>query len=205
MPTSADLTRTATRRWNRRARCYDLMTAPMERMLGLAGARGPLFAGLKGRVLEVGAGTGKNLRHYGDDAAIVASDLSPGMLGRLRARASASGASRLVAGDVEDLPFRAGAFDAVVASCVFCSVPDPMRGLREIRRVLRDGGQLRLLEHVRPPGLRGRLFDLLDPLATRLMGPHINRTTVESVRRAGFAILRETDLFSDWVKAIVAR
>ena len=125
------------------------MTARMERMLGLAAARGPLFAGLKGRVLEVGAGTGKNLRHYGEDAAIVASDLSPGMLGRLRARASASTASRLVAADVEDLPFRAGTFDAVVASCVFCSVPDPMRGLGEIRRVLKDGGQLRLLEHVR--------------------------------------------------------
>ena len=205
MPTSVHLTRAATRRWNRQARCYDLMTAPMERMLGLAAARGPLFAGLKGRVLEVGAGTGKNLRHYGEDAAIVASDLSPGMLGRLRARASASTASRLVAADVEDLPFRAGTFDAVVASCVFCSVPDPMRGLGEIRRVLKDGGQLRLLEHVRPPGWRGRVFDFLDPLAARLAGPHINRTTVDSVRHAGFVVFEETDVFSDWVKVIVAR
>jgi len=205
MPTSTDLTRATTRRWDRQARRYDLMTTPMERMLGIATARATLFAGLTGQVLEVGAGTGKNLRHYGDDAAIVTSDLSPGMLGRLRAGASGARVARVVAADVEDLPFRPGTFDAVVASCVFCSVPDPMRGLAEIRRVLKDGGRLRLLEHVRPTGLLGRVFDLLDPLATRLMGPHINRATVDNVRRAGFIVLEETRVFSDWVKILVAR
>lgn len=203
MPTSLDATRAVMRRWNRQAGRYDRMTAPMEWMLRLGTNRGRLFTGLKGRVLEVGAGTGRSLPHYGAGAAIVASDLSPAMLRRLRARAGGTATACLVAADVEDLPFRDGTFDAVVASCVFCSVPDPVRGLREVHRVLGDGGQLRLLEHVRPSGLLGRVFDFIDPLVARV-GPHMNRRTVDTVRRAGF-VVEEANVFSDWVKVIVGR
>jgi ubiquinone/menaquinone biosynthesis C-methylase UbiE len=206
MPTFPETTRRLIRRWNRQARRYDLMVAPMERLLGLASARPRLFAGLRGRILEVGAGTGKNLRHHPPGARVIASDVSPGMLERLRAAAGAATiAGRLVTSDAEDLAFRGGSFDAVVASCVFCTVPDPVRGLREIRRVLTPGGTLVLLEHVRPRGALGRLFDLLDPLASRLMGPHINRRTVDNVREAGFVVVAEHDVFSHWVKVITAR
>jgi ubiquinone/menaquinone biosynthesis C-methylase UbiE len=112
---------------------------------------------------------------------------------------------RFVVTDAEDLAFRDGAFDTVLATCVFCTVPDPVRGLREARRVLKDGGEVVLLEHMRPGGFLGKLFDLLDPIASRLMGPHINRRTLDNVRKAGLVVLEERNVFSDWIKFIVAR
>lgn len=207
MPTFPELTRRLLRRWNRQARCYDCLTAPMERMMGFGPARAGLFGGaVKGRVLEIGAGTGKNLPYYPEGAAVVATDLSPGMLARAFERAGDhAGTVRFVVTDAEDLAFKDGSFDAVVASFVFCTVPDPVRGLREARRVVRDGGSLILLEHLRPAGIRGRLFDVLDPLVSRLMGPHINRRTQENIREAGLLVVEERNVFSDWIKVIVAR
>ena len=207
MPTFPEVTRRLVRRWNRRARLYDRLTAPMERMLGLVRGRAWVFERVaKGRVLEVGAGTGKNLPYYPERAFVVASDLSPGMLARAVEKArDRSRTVRFVVTDAEDLAFRAGSFDTVLATCVFCTVPDPVRGLREARRVLKDGGEVVLLEHMRPRGFLGKLFDLLDPIASRLMGPHINRRTLDNIRRAGLAVVEERNVFSDWIKVIVAR
>ena len=207
MPTFPETTKGLVRRWNRRARLYDRLTAPMERMLGLVRGRAWVFERVaKGRVLEVGAGTGKNLPYYPERAFVVASDLSPGMLARAVEKArDRSRAVRFVVTDAEDLAFRDGAFDTVLATCVFCTVPDPVRGLREARRVLKDGGEVVLLEHMRPQGFLGRLFDLLDPMASRLMGPHINRRTLDNIRRAGLVVVEERTVFSDWIKVIVAR
>jgi len=136
----------------------------------------------------------------------MATDLSAGMLARAKAKAAgATGSVRFVVTDAEDLAFKDGVFDQVVATCVFCSVPDPVRGLREAGRVLRPGGRVVLLEHMRPRGFLGKLFDLLDPLMSRLMGPHINRRTTENIQQAGLQITEERNVFSDWVKVIVAR
>lgn len=207
MPTSPEGTRRTRHRWDRKARFYDRLTGPMEQMLGLARGRALVFERPPTRrMLEIGAGTGKNLPRYPEEALVIATDLSPGMLAR--AREKAAGGSRrveFVVTDAEDLAFRDGAFDRVVATCVFCSVPDAVRGLREARRVLRPGGEVILLEHVRPGGLLGRLFDLLDPIMSRLLGPHINRRTLENLRRAGLQPVEERNLFSDWVKVILAR
>ena len=207
MPTFPEVTRRLVRRWNRQARLYDRLTAPMERMLGLVRGRGWVFERVaKGRVLEVGAGTGKNLPYYPERAFVVASDLSPGMLARAVEKARGrSRTVRFVVTDAEDLAFRDGSFDTVLATCVFCTVPDPVRGLREARRVLKDGGEVVLLEHMRPEGFLGKLFDLLDPIASRLMGPHINRRTLDNIRRAGLVVVEERTVFSDWIKVIVAR
>jgi len=179
----------------------------MERMVGLARGRAWVFErALGGRVLEVGAGTGKNLPYYPEGARVVATDLSSGMLARAMEKSGGRSAPvRFVVSDAEDLAFKDGVFDKVVVTCVFCSVPDPVRGLREVRRVLRPGGEVVLLEHMRPGGLLGRLFDILDPIASRLMGPHINRRTLENIRRAGLMHVEERKVFSDWVKVIVAR
>ena len=176
-------------------------------MASLAHGRAWVFGRpVRGRVLEVGAGTGKNLNYYPEGADVVATDLSAGMLMRAIGKVGrVPGKVRFVVTDAEDLAFRDGVFDAAVATCVFCSVPDPVRGLQEARRVLRPGGDIVLLEHMRPGGVLGKLFDWLDPIMSRLMGPHINRRTLENVHTAGLRLVEERNVFSDWIKVVVAR
>ena len=156
-------------------------------LLGVARWRRELVAGAAGRVLEVGCGTGRNLPLYPDAADLVGVDPNPAALARARRRAPRA---RLVVGRVESLPFETDAFDTVVTSLVFCSVDDPLRGLAEIRRVLRTGGQLRMLEHVRARGRRlAALQDRIAPLWTRLTGGcRPNRDIEHLVQQAGFRI-----------------
>ena len=175
--------------YDRIARFYDVMNAPME-MMGGAKRRVRLLSRARGRTLEVGIGTGRNLDLYGSDVDLTGVDLSPRMLERARERAVSLGRNaRLEVGDVERLPFPADSFDTVTATCVFCSVENPVQGLREVRRVIRPDGRVLLLEHVRPrSAVLGCVFDRLSPLTRRLMGPEINRRTEESVLEAGLEI-----------------
>lgn len=147
-------------------------------------------------VLEVGVGTGKNMEFWPVDLKITAFDLTPGMLDIARQRIkSLNRDADLRLGDVQHLEFSSGTFDTVVATFVFCSVPDPVLGLREIGRVVRPGGQILLLEHVRiDRPVIGTLMDILAPLIVRLDGANINRRTVENVRAAGLQIERVEDL-----------
>jgi len=160
------------------------------------------------RLLEVGVGTGKNLPHYPEGVEAVAIDISEKMLERARKRAlKLKKLVELLPMDAQALAFPDESFDAVVATFVFCSVPDPVLGLREIHRVLKPHGRVVLLEHMRPRSERlGRLFDRLNPLAVRLTGANINRRTVENVRKAGLAIETVKDLSAQGiVKLIIAR
>ncbi len=159
-----------------------------------------------GRILEVGVGTGRNIPLYPLGSEVTAIDLSPAMLARAREAAGSSGAEldlRLM--DVQQLEFPDGYFDAFVTSCVFCSVPDPVAGLAELRRVLRPGGHGYLLEHVLScrRGLRPAMR-ALNPLVVRMMGANINRQTRANLEQAGFVIESETDLWLDVVKLFVA-
>lgn len=191
-------------RYNRGAGRYDFVTWPME-VMAMDRFRGRLIAEVRGpRVLEVGVGTGRNLPLYGDAVELDAIDFSPRMLERARHRPPGRH-QHLLLMDVQELAWRSGTFDTVVSTCVFCSVPDPVRGLAEIRRVLRPTGHVLFLEHMRPgtPWL-ATVFDWLDPLVAR-SGPHINRRTMENIQAAGLVVEREENLMSDVLKFVVAR
>ena len=149
------------------------------------------------QVLEVGVGTGKNMEFWPLNCKMTAIDLTPGMLdiARQRLKTLNRQGDDLRLGDVQHLEFPSATFDTVVATFVFCSVPDPVEGLREIGRVVRPGGQILLLEHVRiDRPVIGTLMDVLAPLIVRLNGANINRRTVENVRAAGLQIDRVEDL-----------
>jgi len=178
------------KRYDRQAGLFDFWEAPIE-ALGFKRLRKRLWSEVHGAcILEVGVGTGKNLPYHPEGSRSVAVDLSPGMLRRAARKADRLGRGvDLVLADAQRLPFRDGAFDAAAATFVFCSVPDPVLGLREVHRVLRRDGGLHLLEHVRSRNpIVGRLMDWTNPLWVRVSGANINRDTVANVQRAGFEL-----------------
>jgi ubiquinone/menaquinone biosynthesis C-methylase UbiE len=198
-----DLTR---RRYNRVAFLYDLMEAPVEG-LRFASWRRRLAGRIAGpTALEVGVGTGKNLAYYPQDVRITAIDFSPRMLARAQKRANKLNLQvDLQEMDVQHLDFADHSFDTVFATFVFCSVPDPVMGLRELRRVSKPEGRLLLLEHMRPDHpVLGWLFDVLNPIVVRMMGANINRKTIDNIRLAGWQIKAEENLSSDIVKIVEA-
>ncbi len=178
-----------TRRYDRMARFYDLYDAPMDWM-GTSHRRRRLVAQAKGRVLEAGVGTGKNIPYYPEDVEVVGIDVSARMLARAEKRARASGREvRLEVADVTDLPYPDGSFDATVATSVFCSVADPVGGLRELGRVTKQDGHILLLEHVRPRNrVGGWIADIVTILTKRIFGFDVNRRTEENVSAAGLIV-----------------
>lgn len=177
------------RSWSAAApRVYDLLMAPIE-ALGMERMRAALWSAVPrgGAGLEIGAGSGASARMRPRSANVVGADLSPGMLARARGHRDDA---PLVAADVQQLPFRAHSFDWVAASLLFCEVPDPARGLAEVRRVLRPDGTLHLLEHVRPDGLPGVIAEGVSRLTGPLFGEHFDRRTAATVAAAGFTIER---------------
>ncbi|TVS14091.1 MAG: class I SAM-dependent methyltransferase, partial [Wenzhouxiangella sp.] len=153
---------------------------------GLARWRSDLVAGACGRVLEVGCGTGLGLREFAGRVDLAFGiDPNAASLARAHRRVPVAG---LAVASAEHLPFGEASFDCVVSSLVFCSVSDPERGLAEIRRVLKPGGCLLMLEHVQARSrLPARLLDLVQPAWTALAGGcHPNRHTERTVAQAGF-------------------
>jgi len=170
------------------AAVYDRMSGAQERG-ALGRMRRDLLSGLQGDVLEIGAGTGANFEHYPPGVPVVATDPDEHMLKRARRRLDAMpGASiELRQAPAERLPFDPASFDAVVSTLVLCTVDDPQTALGEIRRVLRRGGELRFLEHVRGAGMLGRAQDVIEPLwGWCSAGCHPNRHTEQALRDAGF-------------------
>ena len=165
---------------------YDALGTAVDR-LGLRRWRRWLARGARGRTLELGCGTGRNLPFYGAAARVVGVDPALDALRRARRRAPRVA---LAAATAEALPFRDGAFDTVVSSLVLCTVVDAPRAVAEARRVLAASGQLRLLEHVRSmTPWKARWQDRVQPLWTRVSGGcHPNRDTERTVEAGGFIV-----------------
>jgi ubiquinone/menaquinone biosynthesis C-methylase UbiE len=182
---------------------YDAICALAE-WQGLGRWRRWVAGGARGRTLDLGCGTGRNLPALPPGVRAVGLDPSQAVLQRARRRAPGT---PLVQGRAEALPFRDGCFDTVVSGLVLCTVPDPVRGLGEVRRVLSPGGTLRALEHVRARGRwRARCQDLIQPAWTRLAGGcHPNRDTERHVEAAGFAIDASSHRAQATLRRFVAR
>jgi ubiquinone/menaquinone biosynthesis C-methylase UbiE len=169
---------------------YDPLSARWEKRHG-AELRRKLLADARGRVLEIGAGTGLSIPLYPPVEELVATDPSEPMLRRARRRAAQAGRDvTFVEAPAEQLPFADDSFDTVVSMAVLCTVADPARALLEIRRVLRPGGRLLFLEHVRADEpKRARWQDRLEGVWGVVAGGcHPNRRTLDAVREAGFAV-----------------
>jgi ubiquinone/menaquinone biosynthesis C-methylase UbiE len=170
-----------------RAALYDRAMARFERRYGAA-LRKRVLERAHGRVLEIGGGTGANLEHYPKAIEeLVVTEPNEAMLARARKR---GGRATFVQAGAERLPFDDGSFDTAVATLVLCTVPDQPAALRELRRVLKPGGELLFAEHVRSddPG-RAKWQDRLErPWRVFADGCHPNRKTLRALEEAGFAV-----------------
>lgn len=157
------------------------------------------------RLLEIGAGTGANFACYARGTCGVAGEISRAMIEVAREKPRPAGVS-LVQHRAEELPFADDAFDACLATLVFCSIASPARAFAEVRRVVRAGGRVSLLEHVRPQGMiAGRLFDLLSRVTVPLCEDHFNRETARDAAAAGLIVERVEPRAWGVVQLIVCR
>jgi ubiquinone/menaquinone biosynthesis C-methylase UbiE len=173
-------------KYDRIAKWYDFLI-PLE-WLGLGAARRELLAGARGDVLEIAAGTGRNFRHYPQEARVTAIDLSPAMLAIARRRATPN--VRLAVMDAEALGFAAASFDTVISTLGLCTYPHPEAALREMGRVCRPGGRILLIEHGRSDRPRiARFQDRHAAFHVNATCCHWNREPLELVQIAGLRVI----------------
>ena len=174
--------------YDRNAAVYDKILSPVEKTLSKWRRR--LLKDAQGKTLEIGIGTGKSLPDYPNrnGVSITGIDSSENMLKYARRRANGyTHINQLLKMDAEVLNFPDNSFDTVVATCVFCSVHNPVKAFREIKRVCKNQGTILLLEHVRSnKKIIGKMMDILNPISLNLYGDNINRRTYENLLKAGF-------------------
>ena len=195
-------------RYQRIARFYDFLDRPFERRRYRA-LRPLLFEGMSGRLLDAGIGTGRNCEFYPPDAIVSGIDTSPAMLEVARERCpTLAEGNRLYQMDVTKLDFPSGSFDAAVSSFLFCVLPNHLQApaLRELGRVVRPGGVIRLLEYVRPRGtLRRTLSYVWQPWIAWAYGASFDRNTEQHVPGTGLELVESRYVVADLLKMITLR
>lgn len=195
-------------RYQRIAPFYDLLDLPFE-YGRYRRIRRLLFQGLSGRLLDAGVGTGRNFPFYPPDSTVVGIDISPAMLGwAQRRRNSAAACIELRQMDVTRLDFPDRSFDGAVATFLFCVLPDQLQvpALRQLGRVVKAGGPVRLLEYVRPQQtVRRVLARLWEPWIAWAYGASFDRRTEEHVPEAGLELVDARFVVDDLVRLISAR
>jgi ubiquinone/menaquinone biosynthesis C-methylase UbiE len=192
--------------WDRRAARYDRGMGLMERLF-LGDSRARICAQADGDVLEIAVGTGRNLPFYPDGVRLTGIELSQEMLRIARHRASELGVQvDLRQGDAQALPFSDAAFDTVVCTLALCSIPDDRRAIAEMKRVLRPGGRLLLVDHVPSTvGVWRAVQWMLEQATLRLEGEHLLRRPFEHVQAEGFEVERAERSKAGIIERVVAR
>lgn len=166
---------------------YEKLLAPFEKLFLRRWRKEALsYLPENANILEIGAGTGLNFAHYPVCGHAVASELSIKMIEIAKEKDTSIS---LVQTDAQKLPFEDDKFDAAFATLVFCSIPDPQKAFLELKRVLKKDGKIILLEHVRPNGLLGYLFDVLNVFTVALFEDYFNRETAKIAHNAGLKII----------------
>ena len=195
-------------RYQRIAPFYDFLDAPFETKR-YAGLRPLMFQNVGGRLLDAGVGTGRNCAYYPPCAEVSGIDISPAMLERAHHRCpTLAQAGRLYQMDVTDLKFPTGSFDAAVATFLFCVLPNDLQvpALRELGRVVRPDGLIRLLEYVRPQGTLRRIISRIwQPWIAWAYGASFDRETERYVPEAGLTVVESRYVVDDLLKMITVR
>ncbi|MDW5550783.1 class I SAM-dependent methyltransferase [Methanosarcina sp.] len=193
-------------KYNRIAPIYELIDLPLE-LFFFREWRKEALSDLSGKVLEVGVGTGRNLKYYPADCRVIGIDKSEGMLQKAREKTEGRKNINLYPMDAEHLEFPDNSFDYVVITFVLCTIPDPVKALREMRRVLKPSGELIALEHVHSDyPFIDFIEHLINPILFLLLGDHTTRHTVKNIEKAGFTIKEAKKLaFRDVFRKIRAR
>lgn len=199
------MTQDAKRVWNRNSPFYDFVTF-MDNVGKNARVKKDMFSRVKGKVLEVGIGTGHTLRYYPQKGDFTGIDISEKMLRKAEKKAQRNSKPvKLEVMDAQKMRFPDETFETVLTTYVFCSVLDPVKGLSEIKRVLKPGGRLFMYEHVLSRNrLLAFLMNVMNPIVSRVLGLNINRDTVANVKKAGLTVVKQENIQYDVFKRIDA-
>ncbi|HUW67163.1 MAG TPA: class I SAM-dependent methyltransferase [Candidatus Nanoarchaeia archaeon] len=181
-------------KYNRISYIYDMMESLVEYLM-FGKWRKQILSDLSGLVLDIGVGTGKNLKYYPDNCKIVGMDVSSKMLEHAKKRAENLDNVSLFVMDGEHLAFENHSFDYVITTFVLCSIPDPVAALKEMKRVCKPDGMVINMEHMKSKhAILSMIEDIFNPLTFGTMGVNINRKTVENIKKAGLNKISEQNL-----------